>query len=217
MRVEIKFCGLTRPEDASAAATLGAAYVGVVFAGGPRHLDAGRASEVLSAAGAGVKRVGVFGVAEPADVAQIARVAGLHVLQLHSDPDAEYVRRVRGEFGGVVWAVVRVAAAAGSLALRVAELDPEVDAIVLDSLVPGQLGGTGSTFDWQLATDAARPRKARLVAAGGLAAHNVGEAIRVLAPHVVDVSSGVESAPGIKDHQRMRAFADAVRRHDEGP
>lgn len=215
MRVEIKFCGLTRPEDTSTAAMLGAAYVGAVFAGGPRHLAAGRASEVLSAAGEGVKRVGVFGAAGPAEVAQVARVAGLHVVQLHGDPDAEYVRRVRGEFGGVVWAVVRVAA--GSLALRVAELDPEADAIVLDSLVPGQLGGTGSSFDWRLAADGGRPRKARLVAAGGLAAHNVGEAIRVLAPHVVDVSSGVESAPGIKDHQRMRAFADAVRRHDEGP
>jgi phosphoribosylanthranilate isomerase len=215
LRVEIKFCGLTRPEDASAAATLGAAYVGVVFAGGPRHLDAGRASEVLSAAGEGVKRVGVFGASEPAEVARVARVAGLDVVQLHGDPDAEYVRRVRGEFGGVVWAVVRVAA--GSLALRVAELDPEADAIVLDSLVTGRLGGTGSPFDWQLVADGARPRKARLVAAGGLAAHNVGEAIRVLAPHVVDVSSGVESSPGIKDHQRMRAFADAVRRHDEGP
>lgn len=215
MAVEIKFCGLTRPEDAAFAASLGATYVGVIFAGGPRNIDAERAAEVLAAAGAGVQRVGVFGAVPAAEVAELARLAGLHVVQLHGDPNAEYVRRVRDESGARVWAVVRVSA--GSLARSIAELDPAADAIVLDALVPGRLGGTGDSFDWQGAAAEGRPARARLVVAGGLAAHNVGEAIRVLAPHVVDVSSGVESAPGIKDHERMRAFADAVRRHDEGP
>lgn len=213
MQVEIKFCGLTRPEDAALAASLGASYTGVIFAGGPRQLDAGRAAEVLAAAGDGVQRVGVFAAAPPADVARLARLTGLHVVQLHGDPDAEYVRRVRAESGCGVWAVVRVPAT--SLASRIAELDAVADAIVLDALVPGRLGGTGSSFDWRLAAREARPARARLVVAGGLGALNVGEAIRVLAPDIVDVSSGVESAPGIKDHQRMRAFAAAVRSHDE--
>lgn len=219
MLVEIKFCGLTRAEDASAAASFGATYVGAIFAGGPRHLDAGRAADVLSAAGDGVKRVGVFGTVPPAEVARTARAAGLHVVQLHGDPHADYVRRVRDESGSIVWAVVRMSgeSLAESLTRRIAELDPEADAIVFDTLVQGELGGTGSSFDWRLATGERRPRRARLVAAGGLGAHNVGEAIRLLDPHVVDVSSGVESAPGIKDHERMRAFADAVRRHHELP
>lgn len=215
MQVEIKFCGLTRPEDAALAASLGATYAGAIFAGGPRHLDAARAAEVLSAAGAGVKRVGVFATAQPAEVARLALAAGLHVVQLHGDPDADYVHRVRCETGTSVWAVIRVPAP--SLARRVAELDADADAIVLDALVPGRLGGTGHAFDWRLAAPEARPGRARLVVAGGLRAQNVGEAIRVLSPHVVDVSSGVESAPGIKDHERMRAFADAVRRCQEQP
>ena len=213
MPVEIKFCGLTRAEDASFASSLGADYVGVIFAGGPRCLEPERAAEVLAAAGGTVRRVGVFGAARPAEVARIARIAGLHVLQLHDDPDAEYVRRVRAETDAQLWAVVRVAADA--LAPRIFELDTVADAIVLDSLVSGRLGGTGQSFDWGLVSARARPHRARLVVAGGLGAHNVREAIRLLAPHIVDVSSGVESAPGIKDHERMRAFAEAVRRHDE--
>ena len=211
MPVEIKFCGLTRPEDASFAASLGAAYIGAIFAGGPRHLDPVRAADVFAAAGDAVQRVGVFGAARPAEVARVARIAGVQVVQLHGDPDGEQLRRVRAETGARVWAVIRVAGS--SLARRISELDAEADAIVLDSFVAGQLGGTGRTFDWQIAATGARPRLARLVVAGGLGAHNVGEAIRLLDPQVVDVSSGVESAPGIKDHERMQAFADAIRRH----
>jgi phosphoribosylanthranilate isomerase len=170
-----------------------------------------RAAELFAAAGDTVRRVGVFGADEPREVARVAGIAAVHVVQLHGDPDAEYVRRVRAECGAEIWAVVRVAN--GSTGARIAELDSEADAIVLDALVPGRLGGTGTSFDWRLAATWTRPRHARLVVAGGLGEHNVGEAIRLLDPQVVDVSSGVESAPGIKDHERMQAFADAIRRH----
>ncbi|HEY9448518.1 MAG TPA: phosphoribosylanthranilate isomerase [Gemmatimonadaceae bacterium] len=214
MAVEIKFCGLTRAQDAAHAGALGAAYAGVVFAGGPRRIDAGHAAEVLSAAGSGVKRVGVFGDEEPDEVARMTRMAGLQVVQLHHHPTPEFISRVRGETGASVWAVVRVSGA--TLARDIAELDSVADAILLDTLLQGRLGGTGVSFDWSILTPEVRPRSARLVAAGGLTAHNVGEAIRMLAPDIVDVSSGVESAPGIKDHERMRAFADAVHSHDQG-
>ncbi|HEU6451314.1 MAG TPA: phosphoribosylanthranilate isomerase [Gemmatimonadaceae bacterium] len=209
MAVEIKFCGLTQPADASFAASLGASYVGAIFAGGPRAITPERAAELFEAAGGTARRVGVFGADRPADVARAARAAALHVVQLHGDPTADYVARLREECDLTVWAVVRVAS--GSAEERIVELDGLADAIVLDAFAPERLGGTGKTFDWHRAAAWVRPRHASLVVAGGLTAQNVGEAIHTLAPDVVDVSSGVESAPGIKDHQRMRAFAEAVR------
>jgi phosphoribosylanthranilate isomerase len=92
------------------------------------------------------------------------------------------------------------------------------DAVVLDAKVSGRLGGTGTAFDWDgVARTLDRQRvRARIVLAGGLNQDNVAQAVRIVAPDIVDVSSGVESAPGIKDHARMRAFGDAVRRRGDG-
>ena len=208
MTLEIKFCGLTRPADASFAASIGASYVGAIFAGGPRNVSPERAAELFAAAGSTARHVGVFGAVRPDELARTARAALLDVVQLHGDPTAEYVASVRAECELPIWAVVRVAS--GSAEARLMELDPVADAIVLDSFVPGRLGGTGTTFDWRGASSWARLERARLVLAGGLGAHNVREAIRWLSPAIVDVSSGVESAPGIKDHERMRAFVQAV-------
>lgn len=212
MAVEIKICGLTRPGDALAAAELGASYVGAIFAGGPRMITPEQAAELFADLPHEVRRVGVFGADAPREVARMARVAGLDVVQLHADPDAAHASRVREETGLEVWGVVRVAP--DSIAERITELDAAVDAIVLDALVPGKLGGTGIRFDWQATADLARPGHARLVVSGGLDAGNVGEAMRRLAPDVVDVSSGVEATPGIKDHERMREFVEAAHRGD---
>lgn len=220
--VEIKFCGLTRPEDARQVGPLGGRYAGVIFAGGPRQVDLGTAAAVFDELDGEVRRAAVFGGEPPAEVARIARRLALHVVQLHGDPTGDLVRRMKDETGVVVWAVVRVptpgdavdrsADRMRAVADRVAELDGVADAVLLDAHVTGRLGGTGRRFDWELAGAAARPLRSRLVAAGGLAPDTVGEAIAALRPHVVDVSSGVERAPGVKDHERMRAFAEAVRR-----
>jgi len=210
--VEIKICGLTRPGDALAAAELGASYVGAIFAGGPRMITPEQAAELFAGLPDEVRRVGVFGADAPREVARMALVAGLDVVQLHADPDTAHASRVREETGLEVWGVVRVAP--DSIAERITELDAAVDAIVLDALVPGKLGGTGIRFDWQATADLARPGHARLVVSGGLDAGNVGEAMRRLAPDVIDVSSGVEATPGIKDHERMRAFFEAAHRGD---
>ena len=214
--VDIKFCGLMRPEDAREAGALGAAYVGVIFAGGPRQLSPERAALVLDAAGSGVQRVGVFGEAEPHAIAQIARTARLDIAQLHGEPSADAVREVRDAAGVAVWAVVRVVTAtppegSSQMEARIEELEQAADALVLDAYVPGQLGGTGVTFDWSVIERMARRPHIRLVAAGGLTPANVSAAIRALDPDVVDVSSGVERERGVKDHDRMRAFVAAVR------
>jgi len=209
MAAEIKFCGLTRPEDARAAAMSGARYVGVVFAPGPRRVAPEAAGAVLDAAGSGVRRVGVFAGADAASIARAVRLARLDVVQLYGDVSARQVRQVRAAVGASVWAVVQLS---GELPRdRIAELDGEADAIVLETRVAGKLGGTGRAFDWSAAARGTRPRRSRLSVAGGLTPENVAQAIAALSPDIVDVSSGVESRPGVKDHERMRVFADAVR------
>jgi len=210
VRVEVKVCGLTRPEDARAAAELGARYVGAVFAGGPRNLEASRARDVLDGAGEDVDRVGVFGDADVATIARTVREARLDIVQLHADPGPDAVRAIREATGARVWAVVRVDGVVAASALQA--LWEAADALVLDSKVKGVLGGSGTSFDWSAAEQAARARAGPLVVAGGLTAANVGEAIESLSPDIVDVSSGVESAPGIKDHARIADFIEAVRR-----
>ena len=210
MRVEVKVCGLTRPADARAAADLGARYIGVIFAGGPRTVNPERAREVLDGGGSNVTRVGVFGETDTATIAATVREARLDVVQLHADPLSDTVRAVGDATGARVWAVLRVD---GPLAARALEkLWTSADALVLDSKVKGVLGGSGISFDWAAAEEATHARMGRLVVAGGLTAANVGEAIERLSPDVVDVSSGVESSPGIKDHARIADFIEAVRR-----
>ena len=214
---EVKFCGLTRAEDARAVSELGASFVGAIFAGGPRLVTPERAVEVFAGAGDGPLRVGVFGADAPARTAEIAAAAGLDVIQLHGDPRAADILDMRARFDGEIWAVAR---ASGSLLPEWAEeLFREADAVLLDAHVAGQLGGTGVTLDWSRLARSVNDLRGDtpVVLAGGLTPANVAEAIRQMAPEVVDVSSGVESAPGIKNHASMRAFIDAVRlASDEG-
>ncbi len=210
MPVEVKFCGLTRAEDARIAAELGARYVGVIFAGGPRNLDPDAARAVLDGAGAHVERVGVFGMHDPAAISAIVYKAKLDIVQLHADPTAAGVRALAEATDARIWAVVRIDGPLDVGALQ--ELWDASDALVLDSKVKGSLGGSGTSFDWSAAEGIARGRVSPLVLAGGLTALNVEEAIETLSPDIVDVSSGVESSPGIKDHARMAEFMDSVRR-----
>lgn len=210
--VDIKFCGMTRVEDARMAAALGARYVGAIFAESPRRLAEEDARRVLAEVASGVARVGVFGAMRAAEIAATAERAGLDVVQLHDDPGADTIGEVRRRWSGRVWAVARVHE--GALPAGVDALFDLADAVVLDARVAGALGGTGVALPWEALQPHVSPlrgRRARLVLAGGLDAGNVGRAIAALAPDVVDVSSGVESAVGVKDHARMRAFCDAVR------
>ncbi len=212
----IKFCGLTRREDAALAQQLGAQYLGGIRAGGPRRLTAEQWSDVLGEARADVERVAVLGPMSAREVVDETRALGADIAQWHGDPDAESVAIV-ADCGVRVWPVLRIAA--GPLPSEAWALATHADALVLDAKVTGQLGGTGVALDWaELASDIERWRAdypgVRLVLAGGLHAGNVAQAIALLHPDVVDVSSGVELAPGIKDPERMRAFVHAVRGRD---
>lgn len=206
---EVKICGLTRSVDAEAADAAGAAYLGVIFAGGPRLQSAESARAIL--AGRRARKVGVFAEQSEAEIAAMAATAMLDVVQLHAVSSAERVAAVRAATGLEIWAGIRTAD--GLLGGDAEALAEEADALLVDALVPRELGGTGVTIPWLAlgeSLDAMRVA-ARVVLAGGLTPENVAEAIGYVAPSVVDVSSGVESAPGVKDHARILAFVAAVR------
>lgn len=207
--VEVKICGLTRAVDAEFADAAGASYLGVIFAGGPRERLPAQAKETL--AGRRARKVGVFAAQPESEIADIAREVGLDVVQLHGATTQERVQAVRAATGLEVWAVLRTPD--GVLPDDAEDLADEADALVVDALVPGQLGGNGVALPWLALGESldAMERGHRIVLAGGLTPDNVAEAIDYVSPSVVDVSSGVESAPGIKDHARVRAFITAAK------
>ena len=206
---DVKICGLTRSIDAEFADAAGAAYLGVIFAGGPRERTPEEARDTLS--GRRARKVGVF-AAQPADeISRIASLVGLDVIQLHGASDTDRVAAVRAATGLEVWAVVRTST--GILPDDAEELADAADALLVDAMVPGQLGGSGVAVPWIQLGESLDEMTAghRIVLAGGLTPDNVAEAIDYVSPMVVDVSSGVESAPGIKDQKLVRAFIAAAR------
>jgi phosphoribosylanthranilate isomerase len=207
--VEVKICGLTRAVDAELADAAGAAYLGVIFAGGPRERSPVEARATLS--GRRARKVGVFAAQSAAEIGQIASTVGLDVVQVHGAADPERIQALRAATGLEIWAVVRTPD--GVLGDDAEALADAADALVVDALVDGRLGGTGVPVPWGALGESldAMHTGHRIVLAGGLTPENVAEAISYVSPMVVDVSSGVESAPGIKDHARIRAFVAAVR------
>jgi phosphoribosylanthranilate isomerase len=206
---DIKICGLTRSGDAEYADAAGVDYLGVIFAGGPRERTPMQARDTL--AGRRARKVGVFAGQAESMIATLVEMVGLDVIQLHGEADPERVERVRAATGKEVWAVVRTAD--GELPESIEELGEAADALLIDANVPGQLGGSGVRVPWDRLGESldALDYHPRIVLAGGLTPDNVSEAIELVAPNVVDVSSGVESSPGIKDHARISAFIAAVR------
>lgn len=206
----VKVCGLTRLRDAEVAVEAGAAYLGAILAPGYRRsVTASEAGVIFRSFQA--LAVGVFVDSDGDALRSAAGSAGLRVVQLHGEETPEVADAVRSA-GYEVWKAVRVRGADDvDAALR--RYAGSVDALLLDGYDPSAAGGTGTRFDWSAvaARLGALPDGLRLVAAGGLRPDNVAEAARTLRPHAVDVSSGVESAPGIKDPAAVRAFVRAVR------
>ncbi|MGI9139782.1 MAG: phosphoribosylanthranilate isomerase [Gemmatimonadaceae bacterium] len=214
MTTALKFCGITRAEDVRAAAELGASHVGAIFAESRRRVSPEAAAEIWTVAGE-MKKVGVFGNSPVQEILAAADASGLDVIQLHAGPGEGTIEELRASFTGGIWAVVRVGER-GMLAIPGESSD--ADGILVDSFSESGLGGTGRTFDWEREADGIRKLAGDklLILAGGLDPDNVADAIRALAPAIVDVSSGVESSPGVKDHARMRAFATAVEKANAG-
>ncbi|HCB42738.1 N-(5'-phosphoribosyl)anthranilate isomerase [Halopseudomonas pachastrellae] len=200
----IKICGITREQDALAAAAAGADAIGLVFyAPSPRAVDAAQAARIVAALPPFVTTVGLFVDAEPAAVRAVLAEVPLDLLQFHGEESDDYCR----QFGRPYLKAVRVRSA--DQLQDVAAQWPGAAGILLDSYKPGVPGGTGEVFDWRLVP---RERDWNLVLAGGLAAGNVRQAIDEMQPWAVDVSGGVEAAKGIKDVAKINAFVQEVKR-----
>jgi phosphoribosylanthranilate isomerase len=197
----VKICGITRADDAAAAVEAGAAAIGFVFwPGSPRFVDPYRARAIAAALLPFVTPVGVF-VNQPIEyVRRVASLVRLGAVQLHGDERPEYAA---GLATPMMKAVSVGAAAADCIALW-----PPPTTLLLDIHDPVKRGGTGRTIDWDAAAAIAATR--RVFLAGGLTPDNAADAVARVQPYGIDVSSGVERAPGVKDHQRLRALFEAL-------
>ncbi len=204
MATRVKICGITRVEDASAAAAAGADAIGLVFyAPSPRAVEPARAAEIVRALPPFVTTVGLFVDAPAEQVRAVLEQVPLDVLQFHGDEPEPYCL----QFGRPYLKAIRVRAGDDLNAL--ASQWPSASGILLDSFKPGVPGGTGLTFDWSMIPS---ERSWSLVLAGGLDASNVAEAVSRVKPWAVDVSGGVEAAKGIKDANKINAFVHEVKR-----
>jgi phosphoribosylanthranilate isomerase len=199
-----KVCGITNPGDAREAADAGADAIGLIFAESPRRVDIEEARKITIALPDQVLKVGVFVDANPEEVLGVAREVGLDLAQLHGDETPETVTAIRGAGLPVMKAVrVRNAEALGTLERY------EADLLMLDAWSARARGGTGETFDWELAKSV--KGRDNIVVSGGLTPENVREAIEFFEPYGVDASSSLEERPGKKDGERVRRFVRAAK------
>lgn len=204
----VKICGITQLEDAEAAVALGAGAIGFVFwPKSPRYVDPERARGIVAALPPFVTIVGVFVDQPPRLINGVAARVGLGAVQLHGDEPIDMIEQLDRP-------VVKAFALRESTRYEDADAWPSRVRLLIDAHDPDQRGGTGRTVDWQRAAAVAARRPVLL--AGGLNAANVADAIRAVKPFGIDVSSGVESSPGVKDHARMRALFEAVVECGEG-
>lgn len=210
MTTKIKICGVTLADDAARASAAGADFVGINFwPKSKRYVELARArmlADAVRAAGS-AKVVGVFVDPEVDEVLEIAKAVDLDAIQLHGDESPELCKRISLAVYRPVWKAVPVASVRD-----IEHLDAfQAEAVLLDAPTPGR-GGAGARFDHQLARQA-RERFPRLniVLAGGLTPETVGAAIATVDPWAVDVASGVEAGPGVKDPTKLQAFVNAVR------
>ena len=203
--MRVKFCGITRLEDAEEAVRLGAWAIGLNhWAESVRRVDPGTAVEISAAVRRRVQVVGVFVNPSLDELARAAEDESLAMLQLHGDEGPEFCREAARRTGCKVIKATRVRSTAEVTAAEAYR----VDFHLFDAHRAGSPGGTGESFDWELL--AARRSAIPMILAGGLTPNNVAEAISIVRPYAVDVASGVESAPGVKDHALMAGFAEVA-------
>ena len=198
--VRVKVCGITNLDDALAAVSYGADALGFIFAPSPRQVEPAQVRDMAGRIPPFVTRVGVFVDETLETVRQLRTDCHLDAIQLHGREDDEYIAALGGQ-------IIK--------AIRMKDTDSIKEgmyptaSLLLDTYRPNQVGGTGHTFDWTLARKPAQQRP--VILAGGLNPDNIKQAIQTVGPYAVDVSSGVESAPGRKDHEKLARFINRAK------
>ena len=214
----VKICGNTRVDDVLEAHCLGADAAGFIFAHGKRLVTAEHVRSITSALPPSLQTVGVFTQTDASYILRTAQQAGVTGVQLHSDFDPSLVRALRPHVAHLLqvvpWWTDRTAAAQAETfraSVDAIASSGQVDAVLIDSRTATASGGTGVTFDLEAVAGALEGVTMKVIVAGGLRPETVAEAVRILQPWGVDVSSGVELSPGVKDHAKLAAFVAAVR------
>jgi phosphoribosylanthranilate isomerase len=204
--MKVKICGITREEDAWTAVQAGADALGFIFVrASKRWIEPERARAIITGLPPGVIPVGVFVNAPRQEIGNVVETAGIRLLQLHGEESPEDA----SGFGVPVWKGFRVRPGFDLRSLS----GYAVNGFLLDNYVAGMYGGTGRTFDWETAI--AAKKYGPIILSGGITPDNVVEAMRRVAPYAIDVNSGVESAPGVKDADKIHRLFEAVRKKKE--
>ena len=207
MSVKVKVCGVTRASDALLASELGASAVGFVFWDkSPRSIQPAQAAEIAARLPPDVAPIGVFIDASPAWIEAVSARVGLAAVQLHGDETPEFCL-------GLPYRVIKAVPLGEPADVEAAARLPETVTPLVDVDDPERKGGTGRMVDWALAANVARRR--RIFLAGGLTPTNVAEAVRLVRPYALDVSSGLEASPGIKSPELLQAFFGALVETDQ--
>ena len=203
--VKIKICGITNHDDALAAASFGADAIGFVFfEGSPRYVSLEQASEISRELPPFLSRVGVFVNAPQEKVIETAQLVGLDYFQFHGDENPRYC----SFFGRRTIKAFRIATEGD---VNRVENYRSVKTVLFDAKVEGVYGGSGAQFNWELLASNVSLKGKYVILSGGLTDENVDEAIRVVMPDAVDVSSSIEAEPGIKDHKKLESFIKKVK------
>lgn len=206
MKVKVKVCGITSLSDAMAAAILGADALGFIFyKKSPRFIEPERARKIISNLPPMVKTVGVFVDEQPENIKEIGKICGLDLFQLHGEESPEFCKSLMPR-------------SLKAIRIRDKARDEEIHAykgsvrgILLDTWSKDAKGGTGQTFNWEIARDIVKGFEVPVILAGGLNPENIKDAIKKVKPYGVDVSSGVEKAPGVKDQRLLEEFFMALK------
>jgi phosphoribosylanthranilate isomerase len=205
--VRVKICGITSLSDAKHAADYGADAIGFNFyAGSKRYISSLLAAEIVEQVTMRVEKIGVFVNATGEEIVEIEDAVQLDTVQLHGDETPEFIEELRNKSDATIIKAIRI----GPDFDRNNVLRYKADAILLDAFSRDERGGTGETFDWEIARQVVELVD-QVYLAGGLTPENVAEAIRVVRPYAVDVASGVETSPGVKDSEKVAAFIKAAK------
>jgi len=203
--VKVKICGITDYEDASMAVELGAAALGFIFAHSPRQVTPQKARDIISAIPPFAKTVGIFVNQDPIEINKIMRFCGLDLVQLHGDESPDFCDELMPH-------TIKALRIKDKASLRTARAyRDKVRALLLDTYSKDKAGGTGETFDWQLAIKI-KKLGIPIILAGGLGPSNIDGAISTVRPYAVDVNSGVEKRPGKKSHSLIKNLMEKVKR-----
>jgi phosphoribosylanthranilate isomerase len=219
MRTWIKICGTTNPEDAQACVDAGVDALGFIFAESPRRADLATTKKIVGALPEHVEKIGVFVNESPDVMLNTVREAKLTGVQLHGDESPSYVKQLIPLLGDAKVRILKAIPAELGRASGLGYFDGGeelVDAVMVDSGNMQLRGGTGQVFDWLRAGDFIMwlEQRAKVIVAGGLTPENAGAAVSLFHPYGVDVVTGVEASKGKKDHAKVRAFVESVRKAD---